>query len=162
MSQTFSKRRWQQLAGLLKEQATEEQPSPLEIIDSGECDVEDPIGIFYHATPARLLPLIKKQGLVPGSGKQSSFSSLGKWSAGKLFMAQGEDNGRMWQEMLYDELDEPIALLQVKLTKKELKSIQQDQVSFEEGDPCAFYVVNRIPPGRLRVADKGESISIAQ
>lgn len=34
-SQVFSKSRWQQLAGILKEQA-EDQPSPLEIIDSGE------------------------------------------------------------------------------------------------------------------------------
>jgi hypothetical protein len=158
---SFTKYRLQKLAGILNEQV-EDRPSPLEIIDSGQCDVDDPINIFYHAAPARLLPQIKKQGLVPGSGKQANFSSLGKWSTGKLFVSQGEDNGRMWQEMLYDQLDEPIALLQVKLSKKELKSIQQDDASYEEGDPCSFYVVSRIPPGRLKVVDKGESISIFQ
>lgn len=159
----FSKRRWQQLAGILKETDwSDDSPDPQFVIKGDYCGSDDPKNVFYHATPTKNLPEIMKQGLKPGAGQDNFGPNMSKWSGGKLFFAQGADNGRMWQEMVYDEVDEPVALIQVKLTKEEMKAIQLDQMSWEEEDPCAFYIRTSIPANRLKVVDSGESISVLQ
>ena len=141
----------------------EEIPSAEEVLYAGYCEDED--NIFYHATPTRNLKAIMKQGLKPGTGKGSNFSmqpGLDKWSVGKLFLSAGENTAWMWQEMIYDMVDEPVAVLQVTLNKNQMKQLKVDVKSWEEDDPCAFYITDTIKPSQIKVIDTGEEISVLQ
>ena len=138
---------------------SEKIPSADEILNAGHCEDDD--NIFYHATPVRNLPSILKRGLQPSSGEQVSFSGLGDWSKGKVFVSAGGEDARMWQEMIFDEVDEPVAVLRLQLTNKQVQKLQVDKVSYQENDPCSFFLTTSIKPSQITVVDTGEDLSVS-
>ena len=114
---------------------------------------EDEPDLFYHATPARLVSIILKKGLIPGKG--DTFSTT-DWSGGKVFLSAGWHQAAQWQGMIAEHLGEDVAILEIKLTPEQISQLEVDTASQEENDFCSFFLKESVLPSQIEIADTGE------
>jgi uncharacterized protein YaeQ len=114
---------------------------------------EDEPDVFYHSTPARLVNIILEEGLIPDKG--GTFSTT-DWVAGKVFLSAGYTQAVQWQEMIAEQLQEDVAILEIKLTPEQISQLEVDTISQEEGDSCSFFLKGSVLPFQIEIADTGE------
>jgi hypothetical protein len=141
----------------MKRDLIEGRELTVEAVVDGCLTGDDDPRLYYHATPARNLARVRKEGLVPGSGE--TFDT-GKWSKGKVFLTRGRHAADQWREAIYEMTFEPIALVAVRVPQR--MRVHIDAVAAAEGDTCVYYVEGRIPPENVSVIERGAGLREAQ
>ena len=129
-------------------------PSAVEVIKSKRCLTydDDKANIFFHCTPTKNVNSILKTGIIPGKGQ--TFDTEGH-STGKIFLSMGYEEAVQWQTMIAETTLEDTAILQIKLSKKQIDNLSLDLHAYGDGMTCSFYITEPIPPKHITVADTG-------
>lgn len=129
-------------------------PSASEVIKSKKCLTydDDKANVFFHCTPTKNVASILKTGLNPGKGQ--TFDTEGH-STGKIFLSMGYEEAVQWQTMIAETTLEDTAILQIKLSKKQIDNLSLDLHAYGDGMTCSFYTTEAIPPKHISVADTG-------
>lgn len=103
---------------------------------------------LYHVTTKRKMPLIKKQGLVPGA--EGHFSNYKNYSSGKIFLSEKGGIG-FWKNAVenheYHNFDKQSPIVLLKILKSNLAGFNliPDELGTKDSGYPSYYTVSPIP-----------------
>jgi hypothetical protein len=102
---------------------------------------------LYHVTTARRLPLIRKNGLVPGMPSQ--FENYSDYSRGKVFFCE-KGGVSFWKSKVEDHEeanhDRPSRVVVLRVPRSALEDqLQNDGRGTEDSRSPSYYVTSKVP-----------------
>ncbi len=143
LSQAFS----QQSTRLNSRQAPK-TPSVADMLGRSYCCAQGERPAFYHVTSMAALPSILARGIRPGAGQTYTNAP---YTAGRIFLAVGWSTATLWADTIGDVLGGSMAILEVSLTPEQLKALKVDDLAYQDGFECSFYLTEVVDPSRVAV-----------